>query len=156
MRRFGHATSPEVSHAPVRLINTDVLGPLRPMADFQYILPGAIGLPQGSNLYLWNPHIICGRSSMRQRTPGPSPRCDVASREWACIFTPRWLPGVVLSTRGSNIARQKLLSRVITMVQVRSLGMAEVANGGHITVRSEPCWPVLNLPAFPLRLQPRD
>ena len=102
---FVYATSPEVSHAPVRLINTDVLGPLRPMADFQYILPGAIGLPQGSNLYLWNPHIICGRSSMRQRTPGPSPRCDVASREWACIFTPRWLPGVVLSTRGSTIAR---------------------------------------------------
>ena len=36
----------------------------------------------------------------------------------------------------------------ITMVQVRSLGMAEVANGGHITVRSEPCWTVLNLLYF--------
>ena len=34
------------------------------MADFQYILPGAVGLPQGSNLYLWNPHIIVGRTSM--------------------------------------------------------------------------------------------
>ena len=34
------------------------------MADFQYILPGAVGLPQGSNLYLWSPHIICGRTSM--------------------------------------------------------------------------------------------
>ena len=30
----------------------------------EYILPGAVGLPQGSNLYLWNPHIICGRTSM--------------------------------------------------------------------------------------------
>ena len=39
----------------------------RPMADFQYILPGAVGLPQGSNLYLWNPHIICGRTSMYNR-----------------------------------------------------------------------------------------
>jgi hypothetical protein len=28
------------------------------MADFQYILPGAVGLPQGSNLYLFmeSPH----------------------------------------------------------------------------------------------------
>ena len=34
------------------------------MADFQYIIPGAVGLPQGSNLYVWNPHIICGRTSM--------------------------------------------------------------------------------------------
>jgi hypothetical protein len=38
------------------------------MADFQYILPGAAGLPQGSNLYLWNPYmyIICklSRTSM--------------------------------------------------------------------------------------------
>ena len=29
------------------------LGPLRPMADFQYILLEAIGLSQGSDLYLW-------------------------------------------------------------------------------------------------------
>ena len=34
------------------------------MADFQYILPGAVGLPRGSNLYLWNALIICGRTSM--------------------------------------------------------------------------------------------
>jgi hypothetical protein len=34
------------------------------MADFQYILPGAVGLPWGSNPYLWNPHIICSRTSM--------------------------------------------------------------------------------------------
>jgi hypothetical protein len=34
------------------------------MADFQYTLPGAVGLPQGFNLYLWNSHIICGRTSM--------------------------------------------------------------------------------------------
>ena len=38
-------------------IESDVLARLRPMADFQYILPGAVGLPQGSNLYLWNPHM---------------------------------------------------------------------------------------------------
>ena len=37
---------------------------LRPIADFQYILPGAVGLSRGSNLYVWNPHIICGRNSM--------------------------------------------------------------------------------------------
>jgi hypothetical protein len=45
---------------------------------------------------------------------------------------------------------------VITLVQVRSHGMAEVANGGHVTVRIAvgvgQCWPI----AFPLRLQPRD
>ena len=41
------------------------LSPLvRPMADFQYILPEAVGLPRGSNLYVWNPHIICGRTGM--------------------------------------------------------------------------------------------
>ena len=97
-----------------------------------------VGLPQGSNLYLWNPHIICDRSSMRQRTPGPSPRYDVASRECAWICTPRWLPGVVLSTRESTIARKKRLCRAITMAQVRSLETAEVTNGEHITVRSEP------------------
>ena len=34
----------------------------RRQLDFQYILPGAVGLPRGSNLYLWNPHIICGRT----------------------------------------------------------------------------------------------
>ena len=38
------------------------------MADFQYVLPGAVGLPQGSNLYLWNPHkhihIIVGGTIM--------------------------------------------------------------------------------------------
>ena len=33
------------------------------MADFQNILPGAIGLPRGSNLYVWNPHIICSNSA---------------------------------------------------------------------------------------------
>ena len=47
-----------------RRFGTWHLARLRPMADFQYILPGAVGLPRGSNLYLWNPHIICGRTSM--------------------------------------------------------------------------------------------
>ena len=45
---------------------------------------------------------------------------------------------VVLSTRGSLLAGKKRLSRAITMVQVRSLETAEVTNGEHITVRSEP------------------
>ena len=40
--------------------------------------------------------------------------------------------------RESTKAREKRLSRAITMVQVRSLEMAEVTNGEHITVRSEP------------------
>ena len=48
------------------------------------------------------------------------------------------LPGVVLSARESTLARKKRLSRAITTVQVRSLEMAEVTNGEHITVRSEP------------------
>ena len=33
------------------------------------------------------------------------------------------------------MAGQELLNSVITLVQVRSHGMAEVANGGHVTVR---------------------
>ena len=37
--------------------------------------------------------------------------------------------------RGSTIAGQELLNSVITLVQVRSHGMAEVANGGHVAVR---------------------
>ena len=36
---------------------------------------------------------------------------------------------------GSTMAGCELLSSVITMVQVRSHGMADIANGGHITVR---------------------
>ena len=45
---------------------------------------------------------------------------------------------------------------MITLEQVRSHGMAEVANGGHVTVGIAvgvgQCWPLI----IPLRLQPRD
>ena len=41
-----------------------------------------------------------------------------------------------LSDRPGGLAGYELLNSVITLVQVRSHGMAEVANGGHITVRT--------------------
>ena len=80
----------------------------------------------------------------------------MSSLECACICTPRWLPGVVLSTRESTIARKKRLSRAITMAQVRSLETAEVTNGKHITVRFRTVLDSAELTIFPLRLQPRD
>ena len=105
------------------------------MADFQYILPGAVGLPQGSNLYLWNRHIICGRTSM----------CNVHQSSVRGVTR---VPGVdggfalrgdsrELSDRpGGLLWRDKeLLDSVMTLLQVRSHGTAEVANGGHVTVR---------------------
>jgi len=51
------------------------------------------------------------------------------------ICTPGRLPGVERSTWGSTMAGQELLNSVITLVQVRSHGMADVANGEHVTVR---------------------
>jgi hypothetical protein len=41
---------------------------------------------------------------------------------------------------------------LITLVQVRSHGMTEVANGGHVTVRLAVGVGLI----IPLRLQPRD
>ena len=69
-------------------------------ADFQYILPGAVDLPQGSNLYLWNPHIICGRTSMCNghqpsvrgvtRVPGVDGGFALRGRKWwACYRSNR-------------------------------------------------------------------
>jgi hypothetical protein len=97
------------------------------MTDFQYILPGAVGLPQGSNLYLWNPHIICGRISM----------CN--GHQFSVRGVTR-VPGVDggFALRGDSRElsdRPGGLYSVITLVQARSHGMAEVANGGHVTVR---------------------
>ena len=40
-----------------------------------------------------------------------------------------------LSDRPTTIAKYEGLDSAITLVQVRSHGMAEVANGGHVTVR---------------------
>ena len=48
----------------VRKVKIRAQKPFLATTDFRYILPGAVGLPRGSNLYVWNPHIICGRTSM--------------------------------------------------------------------------------------------
>ena len=68
--------------------------------------------------HMWSNHHV-------KRSPVFSPRCDAGSGSGRRICTPGRLPGV------------KLSNSVITLVQVRSHGMAEIANGGHITVRSE-------------------
>ena len=43
---------------------SQALWPRLSQGDVQYILLGAVGLPWGSYLYVWNPHIICGRTGM--------------------------------------------------------------------------------------------
>jgi hypothetical protein len=99
------------------------------MADFQYILPGAVGLPQGSYLYLWNgiPTSFVVEPACETVT---SPRGLRRFRERAVQLN-RDDPGVQLSTQGYAMAGYELLNSVITLVQVRSHEMAEVANGGH-------------------------
>ena len=81
-----------------------------------------------------SPHHLWSNQHV-QRSPVLSPRCDAGSGSGRRICTPGRLPGVERSTRGSTVAGQELLNSVITLVQVRSHGMAEVANGGHVTVR---------------------
>ena len=81
-----------------------------------------------------SPHHLWSNQHV-QRSPVLSPRCDAGSGSGRRICTPGRLPGVERSTWGSTIAGLELLDSVITLVQVRSRGMAEVANGGHVTVR---------------------
>jgi hypothetical protein len=81
-----------------------------------------------SPYYMWsNQHV--------QRSPFLIPRGDAGSGSGRRSCTPERLSGVELSTWGSTMAGYEQLNSVITLVQVRSHGMAEVANGGHVTVR---------------------